>query len=271
MISAASIFFILATILLAARAAGSGMDFANADNVAGEGDDFEFFHVLPNNPMQKLNKGWQQPGLMRPKYIVTRRFSEQRCELVEGDNSRPKRSLFNSLFRRVPYGDSDVVPGFADKVRLRFMEDKSVLVYGRHRPWVSLAPFVDPRVSAAYTLASFLHNNQDQGRLNGMSEILDGAWDCRSAFDAGRPDLQFDIHQHASPNRRREHHFSTVSWDDSQVDDMAATIMPGRIFTYQLNSWRGMPVPAGYKQIGSFSVKFSPHRPMVSKEFQAFQ
>jgi hypothetical protein len=177
-----------------------------ADNIAGESDDFEFFHVLPNNPLQKLSAGWQEVGLVRPKFMIQRKF------------------FANPAANK---------PAFSDRIRIRFCEDRSVCLYGKHRPWISLHPFSDPKYLSMLRTSALALANEDVGKdVAGrapVTEIQDGAWNFKNGFNARQPDIEFDVNSHTT--KRREHHFSTLNW--GQIDEVAANIAPGRIFTYK--------------------------------------
>ena len=59
-----------------------------------------------------------------------------------------------------------------------------------------------------------------------------------------------------------------IRCDWGAIDSYAAKFRRGKIFKYELNN-QGLPLKL--KECGTFSIKVSPHRPLVGKDFLSFE
>jgi hypothetical protein len=66
--------------------------------------------------------------------------------------------------------------------------------------------------------------------------------------------------------REKIHHVAKMN--QGKLDPYACVFEPGKIFKYKTTK---AGIPLGTYEVGEFMIYPSPHRPLVSKDFQAFQ
>ena len=92
---------------------------------------------------------------------------------------------------------------------------------------------------------------------------VDGTWWWK---DQGKQGLvKLEVREGEDDEDRTRH---DIRCDWGSLDGYAAKFRRGRIMKYKMTE---AGVPVGEYQVGTFTIKVSPHRPMVSKEFIAFQ
>lgn len=199
----------------------------------------EYFHY--NTEQHKLQPGWQEPGLWRPKWIMEREFYA-----VEGQQSK------------------------RDRIYFKMKPDRTLEIFSsRKRPFLEL---FKPRSEDARSKQLFENEGVDapvENKWNkGYDEIgqLDGTWWWQS--EAPLPTGKVKIETREGENYERIMHDTRCDW--GKLDGYAAKFRRGKIFRYK-GAKTSNGIPLGNFVAGTFTIKASIHRPLVAKDFQAFQ
>ena len=195
----------------------------------------DFFHQAPEQ--HKLSPGWQEPGLWRPKWIMDRVFDD----------------------------------GSYDRLYIKLKADKTMKLYtSKKRPVLEL---LRPKregerkkklfETGKEKMASFEEQLKAAKKDNSFL-VMDGTWTWADAAPLNQAKVKLETRE--GPNREKLRHDTRCDW--GTIDGYAANFREGKIFRYRLTE---QGVPVGDYKVGSFSVRVSPHRVMVGKDFSAFQ
>ena len=205
-------------------------------------------HVMQDQ--HKLSTGWQEPGLWRPKWIMERSFA---ADETTGE------------------------PAHVDRVYLKLKSDRSLKVYSqKSRPRVEL---LKPRVEAEKkkklfetaadskeaedVTASYLRAQKAQEEM--AFQVPDGTWWWQDATPLPGGKVKIETREGKDKEERIRH---DCSCDWGTLDGYSAKFQAGKIFKYKMTE---TGVPLGTYQAGTFTIRVSPHRPLVGKDFLAFE
>lgn len=202
---------------------------------------FSNFHHQPVDT-HKLSPGWQEPGLWRPRWIMDRTFLEK---------------------------NGNTTTTFKDRLYFRLKPDKTMKVYkSQDRPLFQM--FKAPPQEKKQKKKLFetgdeevLTMEQQIKKMKKMEETLedvDGAWWWQAALNHAVVKLE------TTEKAEKIRHDGSFSWGKS--DQYAALFRRGKILKYKMTP---QGVPYGDYEVGHFSIRVTTHRPMVSKDFLAFQ
>lgn len=180
-------------------------------------------------------KGWQEPGLWRPKFILERYFDED-----EGE-------------------------GFKERIYFKLKNDKTIQVFKpENRPKFEL---FKPKREIEMKKKLFVGTNDDDDVKSTISNRkqeerrpIDGSWDWKNGAPMEYSKLQFQIVE----NGVKVRHECRFKW--GKLDGYAPLFKEGKILK---PSQTGPPL-ATYNA-GTFVIKVSPHRPIISKDYLAYQ
>jgi hypothetical protein len=223
----------------------------------------EFHHQPPEQ--YKLSLGWQEPGLWRPKWVMDRVFT------TTADD-----------------GSEEVVK--RDRIYFRMKNDRTMKIYRqRDRPFLEWRKKRDPREEKKKQLFERGDEVQEsvEERFHKSVDVdpslfdVDGVWWWQDAAPLNGAKVKLETKEEieegtglptqvkqkgGSGIKEKIMHDVNCIW--GTLDGYAAKFRKGKIFQYKMSS---AGVPIGTKQIGSFRVRVSTHRPLVMKDFQAFQ
>ena len=194
----------------------------------------------------KAQVGWQEPGLWRPKWIMERTFFPS-----EGADGRAVKE------RR-------------DRVPLRLRNDRTVKLYtSRHRPLVELMKRKGPVKRSARKLFETEDDVGDvssspEEELETKTDSDDGTWWWRDLAPVKQGHVKVEL-----KDEQGGAFFSHEAFCDwGKLDPYVAKFRRGKILRYRRNE---AGLPGKMEEVGSFVMRVSLHRPLVSKEFLAFQ
>jgi hypothetical protein len=101
-------------------------------------------------------------------------------------------------------------------------------------------------------------------RNQALQERIDGAWTWADAAPLNQAKVTIETIEGDSEEKIR--HDCRCEW--GKLDGYAPLFRPGKIVKYKLTPG-GLPI--GSYQAGTFTIRVSPHRPLIAKDFQAFQ
>lgn len=202
-------------------------------------------HQRPDQ--HKSFPGWQEPGLWRPKWVMEREFYA-----------------------------ADGTKAYKDKIYLKLKPDRTVYLYSpRKRPLLEMFKKVQPK--AAEKKKSLFETGKE-GAPDKSEEIssyhelqkelysAEGSWSFTD--EAPLPSAKVLIETREGPNRARVRHESRCEW--GTMDGYAAKFKRGRIYKFK-GVQKGSDIPLGKYVAGSFTIRANAQRPLVSKDFLAFQ
>ncbi len=210
----------------------------------------DFFHQAPEQ--HKLTTGWQEPGLWRPKWIMYRSF-----EAVPTDS-----------------GNSDKQPGkvYRDKICFRMKNDRTLKLYNtKNRPFLEIMkpPIASEKKSKLFEtgdeeVLSIKEKWEKSMAESELEEENDGTWWFQDAAPLNQGIVKIETREGEDAERIR--HDIRCEW--GTLDGYAAKFRTGKILKYKMTD---AGVPLGTYPVGTFTIRVSPHRPLVSKEFIAFE
>ena len=192
----------------------------------------------------KAQVGWQEPGLWRPKWIMERTF-------FASEEKKEKR----------------------DRVPLRLRNDRTVKLYTlRNRPLVELMKQKGPVKRSARKLFETEEDFDDASPGRGVSDDLDdrksdgedGTWWWRDLAPVKQGHVKIELRD--GKDGSFYSHEAFCDW--GKLDPYVAKFKRGKILKYLRNE---AGLPGKMEEVGSFVMKVSLHRPLLSKEFLAFQ
>lgn len=197
----------------------------------------EHFHQAADT--HKLHPGWQEPGLWRPKWIMDRTFDE-----------------------------TDEHDEYSDRIVFRLKSDRTMKIYSqKSRPKVEI---LKPRVEKERKKKLFESGEESSTSIEDQwekakvdrSDTIDGSW----TWQDFSPLPQAIVRLETREDEERIRHDVRLDW--GKLDGYAAKFRSGKILKYKMTD---AGVPIGTYPIGTCSIRVSVHRPLVSKEYVAFQ
>ena len=192
----------------------------------------------------QLSPGWQEPGLWRPKWIMERSF----------DATKDK-------------------PAYRDRLYFKLRADKAVVVYrSEARPQIEIGqpPKKPKKIKQLFeTGLEQKKSLEDQMKeIQKESEQMrdeDGAWMWSNAQPVTQGGV-IKIETKEGPLKEKIRHDGRFLW--GKVDQYAAQFRSGKMYKYKITK---QGIPTGDYKVGTYSIHVSPHRPLVSRDFLAFQ
>ena len=198
----------------------------------------EFFHQRPDQ--HKSLPGWQEPGLWRPKWVMDRKFQDKK----------------------------------SDRIYFKMKSDRTIHVYrNRDRPLFEWMKKTSKDVEKKKLFETGSEQQLDtivQAKaLQAEQQALynaDGTWWW--ADESPLPTGKVKIELKEPDNGERIRHETRCDW--GKVDGYAARFRTGRIYRFKgVKSAEDIPLTTYLA--GSFTIRANVHRPLVSKDFLAFQ
>ena len=229
---------------------------------------YAFHHVAPDQ--HKLSPGWQEPGLWRPRWVMDRSFDA-----------------------------TDDEPAREDRVYFKLKSDRSmVVIKSENRPILEI---LKPKVETEKKKRLFEEEEEGEEEENGETEgagangkkagsiktknqkqqgsasksktvesavqEVDGTWWWQDASPLKGAKVKLETREGKGDKEERIRHDATCEW--GVLDGYAARFKVGKIIKYKMSDRGG--VPLGTYQAGSFLIRVTTHRPLVGKEFLAFE
>ena len=163
----------------------------------------------------------------------------------------------NFILDRSYLGDGDGKV-LSDRIRIKLRQDKTLRLLNKHsRPKISFLWFGRQATNRDIAI--------DESKQAGLpsSNRIDGAWSFKDVMTANYGEVKFDILESDGDRIRHE---TITRW--GQLDGYAAKMRDGIMYKYKFTE-RGIPLAP--VPVGSFSVKVSPHRPILSRNFAPFE
>jgi hypothetical protein len=207
--------------------------------VHGEG---AFFHQAPDQ--HKLTPGWQEPGFWRPKFIMERVFTSP-----------------------------DGTPTHTDRLCFKLKPDRTMKIYrSSNRP---LFEMFKKQTETEKKKKLFESGAEDVTSLKQQFETnkaddsffdVDGTWWWQDGAPLNQGKVKLETRENKEDGEREKiRHDVRCDW--GTLDGYVPKFREGKILKYKFEA--GIPMPNIHA--GSFTIKVSPHRPLVSKDFLAFQ
>ena len=191
--------------------------------------------------MSHLLKGWQEPGFWRCKWIMEREFDDE-----EDEKKYPTRIAF------------------------KMKQDKSIQIFREERrpkfEWFKKKKESEKKRKLFETGDEKVLTKQEQFRLarkDKANVVIDGAWSWADAAPLNQGKVTIET---LEADEEKIRHDCRCDW--GKLDGYAPLFRQGKIIKYKLTP-QGIPI--GTFVAGTFNIKVSPHRPIVSKDFLAFQ
>ena len=196
----------------------------------------------------KLVPGWQEPGFWRPKWVMTRFFDDDEGEKIDRLYFKLKSDRTISIFRSKNRPWLEI---------FNFNRGGSQLKNSKKRSETELEEAMEA-ATPEEMLKQLKKKNTSKARQ------VDGTWwwQDMAPIKMGRVKLE----TREGPEEEKILHECKCEW--GKLDSYAAKFKMGNILKYR-NTDAG--VPLGTYAVGNFIIGVSPHRPLVSKEFTAFQ
>jgi hypothetical protein len=207
--------------------------------------DQDFFHQTPDQ--YKLSPGWQEPGFWRPKFIMDRVFTSP-----------------------------DGTPEYEDRIYFKLKPDRTMKIYrSSSRPKFELfkkAAEGEKKKKKLFEsgdeeVESFeeQYRKQKQEQDDSFFEV-DGTWWWQDAAPLNQGRVKLETREEDADGEPEKILFQTRC-DWGTMDSYAPKFREGKISKYKLEA--GLPI--GSVPAGTFTIRVTPHRPLVSKDFMAFQ
>jgi len=229
------------------------------------GGSAEFHHQAPDQ--HKLSPGWQEPGLWRPRWVMDRTFDATE----EGHPAREDRIYFklksDRTMKIVDPRNRPVLEVFKPKTviekkkRLFESEDEQENADG--------SADGDAQDKVASSSSSSTSNRKrtitKESDFDLASEEIDGTWWWQDAAPLKGAKVKLETRE-GKEKEERIMHDGFCEW--GVLDGYAARFKVGKILKYKMTE---SGVPLGSQQAGSFILRVNTHRPLVGKEFLAFE
>jgi hypothetical protein len=204
----------------------------------------EFLHQRPDQ--HKSYPGWQEPGLWRPKWVLERDFPA-----------------------------TETSKAYKDRLYIKLKPDRTIdIINSRKRPLLQIFKGRNARREAEKkalfeTGTENSLSNSPNAALQESIYEAEGTWSFadESPMPTGRVILETRERQKDGTVLRIRHE-CRCEWGKN--DDYAAKFRRGKLFKYK-GVQRGSDIPLGKYAAGSFILRANAQRPLVSKDFQAFQ
>ena len=198
----------------------------------------KFFHQSVDQ--HKLAPGWQEPGLWRPRWIMDRVFHND-----DGTETSRDRLYFKlKMDRTMQISRSNKRP------LLEIMRKSDSVQTG----------------GGGGVNEKSQQKTSQEGQEDEFEKNVDGTWWWQDGSPLNFAYVKMETRERGDKGELEKiRHDVLADW--GTLDGYAFNFRRGKIIIS--TSVAGLPV--GSKVVGSFSVKVSPHRPLVSKDFMAFQ
>lgn len=233
------LFIICICLEQGSRCTGADADGAN-----------QFHHQAPDQ--HKLSAGWQEPGLWRPLWVMDRTF------------------------------DADEALGTSakeDRIYFKLKSDRTIKVMSsKNRP---LLEIFKPKVEKEKKKKLFEteEDNSEESRIeeenskkvkrtseDEQAQIdFDGTWWWQDASPMNGAKVKIETREGADKQERIRHD-GLCEW--GSMDGYSALFKIGKILKYKMTE---AGVPLGTYQAGNYIIRVNTHRPLVGKEFLAFE
>jgi len=97
---------------------------------------------------------------------------------------------------------------------------------------------------------------------------VDGTWWWQDAAPLPQGKVKLETRELDKKDNKKEMIRHDIRCDWGVLDGYAARFRRGKIYKYKMTE---AGIPVGTYAVGSFSIKVSPHRPLISKDYMAFQ
>jgi len=206
--------------------------------------DNDFFHQAADQ--YKLSPGWQEPGFWRPKFIM----------------------------ERVYVNSADGTPTHTDRVYFKLKPDRTMKVYrSSNRPFFEM--FKKQSDTAEKKKKLFESGDEEIGSMKEQYDAqksddtfydVDGTWWWQDGAPLNQGKVVIETREgKGSSEREKIRHDVRCDW--GILDSYVPKFREGKILKYKVEA--GIPIST--VNVGTFTIKVSPHRPMVGKDFLAFQ
>ena len=213
----------------------------------------EFHHQSPEQ--YKLSLGWQEPGLWRPRWVMDRVFE-----------------------------DSDGNTVKTDRLYFKMKNDRTIKVYRQsRRPFVELFKKgndenEEKKKKLFESGDEALDSAEEQFKKKKVESTsafydVDGTWWWQDAAPLNGGKVKIETKEGVEPvdgepegMKEKIMHDVNIVW--GALDGYAAKFRKGKILKYRMTD---AGVPIGTIPSGHFKVRVVTHRPLVSKDFMAFQ
>ncbi len=186
-----------------------------------------------------------EPGFWRPRWIMDRKF----------------------------FAEDGEPTGKSDRFYFKMNNDRSITILSaksrRLLDWFKFREkktqiFEPGEESAAPSQSKWAAQRRKQ--LNSMYNNADGSWSWTDEDIIGVAKVVIETKE--GPNKLKILHEIRADW--GKMDGYAALFRRGNIFRYQGMKYE-TDLPLGKYLAGHFTIRANVHRPLVSKDFQAFQ
>ena len=219
----------------------------------------DFFHQ--STEQHKLAPGWQEPGLWRPRWIMDRIMIDD-----DGEESRDRMYFKLNIDRTMKVYKSNRRPLLeigSTKIgtsRRRNVKSKTKgAVYKKKSK-----PLFESDEDDEDDLVAQRKKNQEEldAANNQMMNEIDGTWWWQDAAPMNYAQVKLETREKGEKVRHE------VLSDWGNLDAYAFNFRRGKIIKNRMGAKN---LPMGSEMVGTFSIRVSPHRPMVGKDFLAFQ
>lgn len=213
----------------------------------------EFHHQSPEQ--YKLSLGWQEPGLWRPRWVMDRVFEDS-----EGKTTKTDRLYF------------------------KMKNDRTIKVYRQaNRPFLELFKKgsddgEEKKKKLFESGDESLASAEEQFKKKKVESTaafydVDGTWWWQDAAPLNGGKVKIETKEEVVPAEGKPEgikekimHDVNIMWGN--LDGYAAKFRKGKILKYRMTE---AGVPLGTIPAGHFKVRVVTHRPLVSKDFMAYQ
>jgi hypothetical protein len=202
----------------------------------------DYFHQ--SSERYKLHAGWREPGLWRPKWIMERYFDATEDEAAK-----------------------------KDRVYFKMKANKLLKIFGmKSRPKVQLFKTKESSQTTKKLfetgeeeVLSTEQKLQKRRQMDGKPVENDGSWWWQEQNGGLEGFVKIETREGEDGEERIRH---DILCDFGKVDGYSVKFRRGKIFKYE---YTDMGIPIKAYVAGSFIIKCNPHRPLISREFVAFQ
>jgi flagellar biosynthesis GTPase FlhF len=165
-------------------------------------------------------------------------------------------------------------PSYRDRIYLKLKNDRTIKLYTqRNRPLLELAKKRVVKKSQRKLFETEEGSNEVQTKQTMSEESKEsfeasdeeeGTWWWKDLAPLKQGHVKIELHDDADDSYYQ--HETYCEW--GKLDPYCAKFKKGKILKYKRND---SGLPGKMEEVGSFMMKSSVHRPLISKEFLAFQ
>ena len=190
--------------------------------------------------------GWQEPGFWRSKWVMEREFDSE-----EDAKQYPTKIYFKMK-------NDKTIKIFHTQTRPKFELFKPKKLIEKKK---KLFETGEEKVTTA---EEHFASRKSKGGSGDNNQPIDGVWTWADAAPLNQAKVTIETIEGDVKDKIR--HDCRCDW--GKLDGYAPLFREGKIVKYKLTPG-GLPI--GQYTAGTFTIKVSPHRPLLSKEFLAFQ